>query len=63
MNDIKVKYWAGQINHRNMDNDGWLAIWKQESINAEKEECELLVFKVPKDNIRIIETTLQEILK
>jgi hypothetical protein len=59
---MKVKFLKGWLKVETMENIcGW-AVWLKEVIQAEKEDCELVIFKIPKnkDAIAAIEKMLQD---
>lgn len=69
MSNLLVKYWKGWISSKTMTERGWWSIWHESALEAEKEKCELVVFKVPKreylsrgqkDPVEAIERLLQE---
>ena len=46
---LKVKYWKGWLRSFNMNEKGYLNQWFNSALEAEKEDCELVVFKIPKN--------------
>lgn len=51
---MKRKFFAGWLNPDNMQNDDWLGHWIDNAKEAETNDEELVIFKIPKDK-RIVE--------
>jgi hypothetical protein len=48
--DLLVKYLKGWINHDNMNNSGYWKHWEKVALEAKNENCDLVIFKIPKVN-------------
>lgn len=68
MDDLKRIYLQGKMTTIKMNNEGWLEEWKGTAADAEAENCQLVVFKIPNDQYgkadsevtSLVERTLQE---
>lgn len=62
------KYFMGYINSKKMNTDEWFDVWYNTAKKVEEEDCELIIFKLPKNKdgvtskelISQIEKILQE---
>ena len=62
---MKVHFLKGWITPQTMQETGWLESWKESAAAAEKENCDLVVFKIPKggnlfSDVGAVEKFLQE---
>lgn len=47
MKKLLVYFWKGWLSTENMTDPAWLILWINSVKEAEKEGCQLVVFKVP----------------
>lgn len=52
---LKLKYFAGWISTNTMINKGWCFAWFSKAKEQEENNYQLVVFRIPKDNVEIIE--------
>lgn len=45
---LKVKYWKGWFSPETIGNPGTWELWKKETMKANSEKAELVIFKIPK---------------
>jgi hypothetical protein len=49
-----VKFWKGSLKPKQMaTQEGWLAEWLKAALEAEQQNCQLVVFMIPKDRMKI----------
>lgn len=62
VSNLKVKYWAGWLNSTNMNANpvAWMDIWSKKAKEAEDNDAELVVFRLPK-NRQVDSEAIQEI--
>lgn len=61
MSKTKVKHWAGFIKPETMQQEGWYEIWLDSAIIAEKNNSELVVFRIPNENPELYNQVVTEI--